>query len=358
MADLFDQFVSQLTLNNEEARSDSELIKANPYLTPELTAIHGVQTGVMMDKFIPILGQIEDIGLADPGTCGVNAYVTPIPVSQKTWTPKLVSARLSICKDDFPQKFKAWAEKNKASGRWEDINNEMKQFILDRAQEAVTRGIIRLADFGDTAAALVSGGGHITNGQVAALFTPFDGIWKQIFTDGALGASALIKRYTITENTKTTKATQLALSSDTAMLAFEDMITRIAPEARSGNLAIQCTQTLWDNYRQSVISKGGAFNTSLLTKGMSEKEYGGYPIIVRSDWDRIIQKYFDDGTAYYFPHRAILSDINNIPVGTSDTESFSSIDAFYDKTLKTHYIDVAWREDCKILQEVNMTVAY
>lgn len=357
MADLFDQFVSELTLNNEEARSDSELIKVNPYLTPEVQTVHGVQTGVMMDKYIPILGLIEDIGLVDPGTCGVNAYETPIPVSQKVWTPKLISARLSICKDDFPQKFKAWAEKNKAIGRWEDINNEMKQFILDKAQEAVTRAIIRLADFGDTAAANVSAGGYITNGLSAALFTPFNGVWKQIFIDQALG-TPLIKRYTIAKNAEATKAAQLALAADEAITIFEDMITRIAPEAKGGNLKIQCTQTLWDNYRQSVINKGGAFNTSLLTKGMSEKEYGGYPIEVRSDWDRIIQKYFDDGTAYYLPHRAILTDINNIPVGTSDTESFSTLDAFYDKTLKKHYIDVAWREDCKILQEVNMAVAY
>jgi hypothetical protein len=357
MADIFDQFAN-LTLNNEEARSDADLIKVNPYLTPEVKAIHGVQTGVIIDKYIPILGQFEDIGLVDPGTCGVNAFTDPIPVSQKTWTPKLISARIAICKDDLNVKFKAWMESQIASKRWEDINNDLKQYVLDKTQEAVTRGIIRVAEFGDTAAALATSGGHFSAGTTVALFSMLDGMWKQIFTDNALGAAALIKRYTIAENTEATKANQLALASDTAKNAFEYMITNIAPEAKSGNLVIQCTQTLWDNWRQYVIGKGGEFNTQLLTKGMSEKEYGGYPIIVRNDWDRIIRKYYDDGTAYWLPHRATLNDINNVPVGTSDTESFSALDAFYWKKDKQYYIDVAWREDCKILQEINMATAY
>ena len=357
MADIFDQFTN-LTLNNEEARSDADLIKVNPYMTPEVQAIHGVQTGVIMDKYIPIIGQIEDIGLIDPGTCGVNTVTDAIPVSQKTWTPKLISARIPICKDDLSVKFKAWMESQIASKRWEEINNDLKQYVLDKTQEAVTRGIIRIAEFGDTAAALASAGGHFTAGSTVALFTMLDGMWKQIFTDAALGASAKIKRYTIAENTEATKAAQLALASDRAIDAFEYMITEIAPEAYSGNLAIQCTKSLWDNYRQSVINKGGQYNTGLITRGMTEKEYGGYPVIVRNDWDRIIRKYFDDGTAYWLPHRAILTDINNIPVGTSDTESFSSLDAFYDKVDKKYLIDVAWKEDCKILQEVNMAAAY
>lgn len=357
MADIFDDFTN-LTLNNEEARSDADLIKVNPYLTPDVKNIHGVRTGYIMDTYIPILGQIEDIGLVDPGACGTNAFVTAIPVSQKTATPKLISARIALCKDDISVKFKAWMEAMVASKRWEEINNDLKQFVLDKAQEAVTRGIIRIGEFADTAAALASAGGHFTAGTTIALFSMLDGMWKQIFTDNALGASALIYRYTIDENTESTKANQLNLAADRAITVFESMITNIAPEASDGSLVIQCTKSLWDNYRQSVITKGGSYNTGLITRGMTEKEYGGYPIIVRNDWDRIIRKYYDDGTAYWLPHRAILSGIENIPVITSDTESFSNIDAFYWKKDKQYYIDVAWREDCKILQEANMAAAY
>lgn len=356
MADIFDEFTN-LTLNNEEARSDADLIKVNPYYAPELTRIHGIQTGVIMDKYIPILGQFEDIGKIDPGSCGVNAFTDALPVSQKTWTPKLISSRITLCVDDIPAKLKFWMESNKASKRWEQINSPLKQFILDRTQEAVTRAIIRIAEFGDTGAKVVGSGGYLTAGTVAALFTMLDGMWKQIFTDGAL-VTPLIYRYTISENTEGTKAAQLLLADDTAYKVFKAMDENLPPEAEAGNNVFQITKSLWDNWVSYIENKAGAYRPELLQDGMTKETFRGRPIIVRKDWDRMIRKYHDLGATYYFPHRAILTDINNIPVGTSDTESFTSLDAFYWKKDKAHYTDVAWREDCKLLQENSITVAY
>lgn len=356
MGDIFDDF-SNLTLNNEEARAENELIKVNPYLTPEVQQVHAVQTGVIMDKYIPILGQIEDIGAVDPGSCGVNAYTTAIPVSQKTWTPKLISARLAICADDLPAKIKFWMEKNIASKRWEDISDPAKQFVLDRAQEALTRAIIRVADFGDTAAEVVGSGGYLTAGTTKSLFTMLDGMWKQIFTDGAL-PSPLIYRYTIPENTLETKSEQMALASDAAYLAMKALDENLPAEAEAGNNVYQITKSLWDNWVTYIENKSGAYRPELLQDGMTKETFRGRQIIVRKDWDRLIKKYHNLGDSYFLPHRAILTDLAIIPVGTSDTESFSSIDAFYDKTDKKHYIDVAWREDMKILLEDSIAVAY
>lgn len=355
MADIFDQFAN-LTLNNEEATSDADLIKVNPYLTPELSRVHGVQTGVIMDKYIPILGQIEDIGLADPGTCGVNAFTDPIPVSQKVWTPKLASARLSICKDDLSVKFKAWMESQIASKRWEQINNALKQFVMDRTQEAVTRAIIRIAEFGDTNAALVANGGQLTAGTITGLFTLLNGMWQQIFADDA--GDQAIYRYTIDENVQATKAAQLALAEDSAYKIFDALVVNLPPEAMSGRNVLQITKSLWDNWVKYLEGKSGAYSPELLQDGMTKETFRGFQLIVRSDWDRLIRKYHDLGDSYYLPHRAILTDINNIPVGTSDTQSFSSLDAFYDKKDKKYYIDVAWREDCKVLLEDSIAVAY
>jgi hypothetical protein len=356
MADVLDNF-SNLTLNTQEATQDSDLIKVNPYLVPEVTRIHGVMTGVIMDKYIPILGQFEDIGKVDPGTCGVNEFTDGIPVSQKTWTPKLISSRITICADDIPAKLKFWMEQMKASGRWENINAPLKQFILDRAQEAVTRAIIRIAEFSDTAAALVANGGNMTAGTTLTYFTMLDGLWKQIFTDGALG-SPLVARYAITENSEATKQLQLALADNAAYEAMANLVELLPPEAMAGKNVLQITKTLWDNWVRFIENKAGAYRPELLQDGMTKENFRGFPIIVRSDWDRMIRKYHDLGTTYYLPHRAILTDINNIPIGTSDTQSFSTIDAFYDKVTKKHYTDVAWRQDCKLLQENSISVAY
>jgi hypothetical protein len=355
MADIFDG-LSSLTLNIQEATQDSDLIKVNPYLNPELTNIHAVQTGVIMDKYIPILGQLEDIGIADPGACGVNTYTGNFPVGQKTWAPKLYSQRIPLCVDDIPARLKFWRDQQIASTRWENISNPLKQYVLDLTGLAVSRGIVRIAEFADTAAEVVGNGGNLTAGSDKTLFNNQDGMFKQIFADGA--GAQLIPRVTITENAANAKAAQLSLAADAAYQVFSELIANIAPEALSGNLVIQCTKTLWDNWIKFIQSKGGAFDTGLYTNGVTGNTFGGFKVIVRSDWDRLIKKYYDQGATYLLPHRATFSDINNVPVGTSDTQSFNSLDSFYDKLSKKLYVDVAWTQDCKILQEANMLVAY
>lgn len=356
MADIFDSLAG-LTLNTKEATEDSDLIKVNAYLNPEVSRVHGTQLGIIMDQYIPILGQFEDIGKLDPGSCGVNTVTDNFPVSEKTWTPKLISARIPICADDIPQKLKFWMEKNIASGRWDNINDALKQFVLDRASEAQARAIIRISEFADTAAAVVGSGGYLTAGTTAALFTMLDGMWKQIFIYQATSPTDQF-RYEIAENSEASKQAQKTLAEERAYECFSALTEGLAPEAMSGNNVLMITKTLWDNWVRYLEKKGGAFKIELLQDGITKETFRGFPIIVRSDWDRLIKKYHDLGDTYYLPHRVLLTDINNIPIGTSDTESFSKIEAFYVQKDKTHYTDMAWRQDCKVLQEENLAVAY
>ncbi len=352
---LLDEF-SDLTLNIQEATEDSDLIKVNPYVSPEVTGVHGVQTGVTVDKYIPILGQFDDIGQIDPGNCDTNSFEDALPVSEKLWQPKLVSARLSLCADDIPARLKFWIGQQKASKRWEQISNPLKQFILDRTGEAVLRAILRIADFGDTEAADVDNEGSMTSGATTGLFTMVDGVWKQIFDDDA--GDGEIVRYTISENSEATKALQLALDDETAYETFKALVVNLPPEAMGNMNVIQCTKTLWDNWVAYVENKAGAYRPELLQDGTNKFTFRGFPVVVRPDWDRLIKKYFDLGDSYYLPHRAYMTDINNIPIGTSDTESFNALDSFYDKKDKKHYTDVAFKIDSKLLLEDSISVAY
>lgn len=352
---LIDEF-ADLTLNIQEATEDSDLIKVNPWVSPEVTRVHGVQTGVPVDKYIPILGQFDDIGEEDPGNCGTNSFDDPLPVSEKKWQPKLISARLSLCVDEIPARLKFWVGQQKASKRWEEISNPLKQFILDRTGEAVKRSIIRISDFGDTEAADVDNSGYFTAGSKTSLFTMVDGIWKQIFNDAA--GDGEVARIIIEENSATTKALQLALDNETAYETFKALVVNLPPEAMGNLNAIQCTKTLWDNWVAYVENKAGAYRPELLQDGTTKETFRGFPIIVRPDWDRLIKKYHDLGGTYYLPHRAIMTDINNIPIGTSDSESFNALDSFYVKKDKKHYTDVAYKIDSKLLLEDSISVAY
>lgn len=355
MAELIN--LAALTLNAEEARETADLVFENTYARPEITQVHGVMTGVEMDKRIPILGQFGLVGKVDPGSCGVNTETGQVPVSEKTWTPKLISFRMPHCQADVPQLLKFWKRARIAAKTWEEVDNEMLAFLTDRITDATVQSILRLSSFGDTAADTVANGGQLTNGTDKGYFTPLNGLWKQIFTDQA--GAALSHRYTIDENTEATYVAQGALAADRALLMFRDMYNNIDPRAFDGqNLVFQVTRSLFTNWQDFLEDKSLVFMLNRTEEGATQWSYRGIPIVVRHDWDRFIRQYFNNGTTWYLPHRAILTDINNIPIGTSDEESLTSLDAFYDKTLKTHYTDVAYKLDQKNILEYNLAVAY
>lgn len=358
MASIIDY--SALTLNNEEARSTSELVFEKAFSRPELEQIHGIQTGVEMDKYIPIFGKLGLVGKVDPGSCGTNSETGQVPVSQKTWTPKLISGRLAHCQTDIPDKLKFWKKSRTAAGTWEDIDNEAAAFIEDTTLEAVKNSQIRIAEFGKTTLSPVGDGAGdqtLTAGTTKTYFNMLNGMWAQLEVDAAL-PTPLGFRYEISENSEATKAAQLTLASTTALDVFRALYNGIASESFDGTLVFQVTKSLFDNWQDFLEDKSLIFTLSNAEQGASNKMYRGIPIIVRNDWDRIIRTYFDNGTTYYLPHRAILADPNNIPIGTSDTESLSQLDSFYDKVTKKHYIDFAYKIDCKVLIESELAYAF
>lgn len=349
---------SSLTLNEEEARNSSEAVFEILYSRPEIAAVHGIQTGIDMDRRIPIMGQFDLVGQTDPGSCGVNTNASQIPVSEKTWTPALISDRMVHCQDDVPDLLKFWKKSMIAANNWEEVDNEMIAFIEDRITDAAVNSVLRLSSFGDTAADTVANGGTLTNGTTKGYFTSINGIWKQVFTDRASGTPKTTY-YEISENTEATKVGQLALSADRAYLAMQNLKNNIDPRAfDGGNLVFQVTRSLANNYADYMRKNSLGFTLEVATNGITNMSFDGIPIIVRNDWDRVIKTYFDNGTTYYLPHRILLADINNIPIGTSDEGSITELQSHYDRTDKKHYLDIAFKLDVKILQEELVGVAY
>lgn len=347
-----------LTLNTEEARDTSQVVFEKTYARPEITQVHNVMTGVEVDRYIPILGQYGLVGKVDPGSCGVNAETGTLPATQKQWAPKLVSFRITHCQDDIPDLLKFWKKSRIAAGTWEEVDNEMMAFIADMLGDAVTQSILRIADFADTDADVIANGGHLTAGTTITYFNMLDGLWKQIFTDQALG-TPLSYRYTISENAEATKAAQLVLAADKALNMFRAMYDNIDPRAfQGGSLVFMVTRSLMSNWQALMEDKSLVFMLDRTEQGSTKYTYRGIPIVVRHDWERMIRTYHDDGTAYYLPHRAILTDINNIPIGTSDTESFTRLDSWFERKDKAWIMDAAYKLDCKLLLEYELACAY
>jgi len=350
--------LSSLTLNEQEALVMSEAVFEKVYTKPELDRVHPLVTGIIMKTQIPFYGLLATpVGKKDPGNCSVNAETRQISTSQKYWDPETISFRLTHCQVEMNNLFKMWKRAKVALKQWEEIDNEQLAFMADRVIDATVSSILRLSSFGDEAAAAAPGG-LITAGVSTTYFTPLNGLWQQIYTGVA---ATTVVRVAISENTAASYVAQDSLASDRAHKIFKAMWEGADSRLlETQGLQFQVTRTLRDNWIAYLEDKslGFTLGTAEERDGTGKFSYRGIPIITRYDWDRNIRAYEDNGTTWNKPHRAILTVPDNIPIGTSDEESFSEFDMFYDKKDKVHYSDVAYRLDCKLLEEYMITVAY
>lgn len=345
--------LTNLTINIKEAETTDGIVFENPLLVPDVAEFHAVQTGIITDTQVPIIGQLGDLGRIDPGACGVNTFSGTFPVSEKIWRVKTFSERLDFCLKQLPANFKVWRDEKIALKSWESIDRPLEQFLVDTTKRAVTRAIIRQAEFGDTGAVA---GTNFTTGLDVALVTGFNGIWKQIFLDDA-GAKK-IKRVVIDANNLSTFGAQMALAPDAAYNILTEVTRGLDPEYYSTANEINITPDLWNNYIDFIKLKGGGYDVSMYMNGIQTKMFDGFKVNVRYDWKQYIEKYQKLTNTYMLPHRVTFTVKENLPVGTSDTQSFSELDMFYDKRDKKIYADVAWKLDSKLLLEKGIVVAY
>lgn len=350
--------LSALTLNEQEALSANEAVFKTVYSKPMLSDAHFIATGIKMKTQIPIFGLLGLMGKAASG-CTPNTNTGTVAATEKYWDPYLSQDRFVHCQADINQLFKMWPRASKASETWESMDAALLAFLLERVADASADNIARIAWFADESAALIAGGGVITAGQTITYHNQIDGLWKQIFDAVTALTIPAAQKITISENSGASYAAQLALGDSVALDTFRAMYENLPAEAFSKpGLKYQVTRSLYMNWKAFLEDKSLVFQLSTAEQGSATDSYRGIPIVVRNDWDRNIRTYENNATTYNKPHRAVLTPISNIPIGTSDEESFSTFDAFYDRVTMSHYIDTAWYLDAKLLENDQISVAY
>lgn len=347
---------AQLTFNGEEVGAASELIMSEIFSDGELSSIHRIESGIVAKKQIGLVGDLGIIGRADPG-CSPTSDSNNAPVTQKFWDPKSVFARIETCWKDWLPSFFAYTQKL-GINRSDITNTDAIDYITELLLKSVKDAMWRIAWFGDENEALVtaSPAGNITAGQTIGYHTILDGFWPQIFDIVTADSD---RRYTITENAQSTYSTQLALAADKAQTVFENLLTGADMRLRrSPNLMIVCTQTLADNYAKTLEGKAVSESFTRIEDGFDFLRYRGIPVIPIHYWDKVIQTYFDNGTKYYLPHRAVLMEMDNMPVGLEDTSAFSEFMIHNDPVTRKVYTDAGWYMDVKVLENYRVQAAY
>jgi hypothetical protein len=351
MASLID--ISELTLNPEEAHEIGQLIIERAFEQGPLSDIHDIETGIQYKQQIPFAGRLAD-SLKKAEGCTPNPG-SGVALTEKFWDPEIFDSRWIHCAADLNKLLKLFKKAQKINPDFYDqIDSEAMGVIYALIDQMLMETLPIKIWFSDKTADVFADGGVFKAGTDLDLYNVIDGLWKQIFAEATVA-----NRVTITQNAGATYVLQ-ALPADAA-LGYLTLVMNLADSRllADGTMELLVTRSIADNYRNTLRTKTiGAGFVEITENGRPELYFDGIKLKVMFDWDRFIDASQNNGTKRNLPHRIVLTVPANIPVGTLSTADLATLDAFYDRTLKSNIVDVAFSLDTKLLEDYMMCVAY
>lgn len=348
---------SGFSFSPEELKDWSKVINEFTFGDKSLNELHEIYQGLKYNEQIVFAGRIGLMGKAVTG-CTPNT-ISGVTLTEKFWTPVDEDFRLPHCSADVNAQDKLLRQMSRMNPDFYNViegsQSVLGSYLVAKILESFNENLIRKVWFSDTDAETVANSGVFTNGIDLGYFNTFDGLFKQIFAE-VTGS----QKVTITKNSGATYALQ-ELASGESIAVLKAMYN--AADSRllaQPNKKFYVTRSLWDGYLNDLesIENTGAGNTMINQDGKVTLTYRGVEVVNMEIWDRIIDAYQNDGTAYNLPHRAVLTTPQNIPVGTLADGDFGTVDAFYDRTLKTNFIDGVYTIDAKHLESYLTVVAF
>ena len=99
----------------------------------------------------------------------------------------------------------------------------------------------------------------------------------------------------------------------------------------------------------------------MLQDGKQVLTFDGIPVIDMPWWDENIKSYFDNGTVYDHPHRALLCPVGQtgiLGLGCDSISNFSKLDIWYDKNSRNTRFLAMGSSDAKLLDPTLFMAAY
>jgi hypothetical protein len=353
MASIID--VSELTLNPEEARDIASIIVEKGLLDGNLAKNHEIVTGIDHKQQIPFAGQIAD-SLAKADGCTPNTGSSVI-MTEKFWEPVIYDTRFTHCQADLSSLLKLFQRAAKINPDFYDrIDSQQLGVVYALVTQMLNDAIPTKIWFSDKNAEWIDDGGVFTDGVNLNLYNAIDGLWKQIFTEVSTGDS----NYTLIEENDNVDYASQALGYNSAFQYLASVYNAADSRLLQDPTAkFQVTRSIADNYRNYIRQENlGAGFLEVITNGVPQLFFDGIAVEVRHDWDRDIKALQNNGSRWNLPHRIVLTTPANIPVGTMSTDDLQTLDSFYDRTLKSNIIDVAFSLDAKLLEKYMISVAY
>lgn len=354
------------TLNDVQVMAISEALFEGFFKQQSITDLLDIQTGIKAGKEIVIFKRHTGLAGYERTPCDTTANSTwGINSVAKKWEPQFIGDRFAECFGDYMAKFIRWGLKNGVEK--DDLTGtELAAFIIEQMDDLIYDVVMRWAYFADKGIAATTNN-NLVAGQLK-YFNQFDGIFAQLFDIVAADATRLSTTGLTTKNAAASKALQRFNDTDTTNQVvtkaldklFYDADMRLR-ETEKSQLVIEVTQSVYDQYERERKANGGGAILEVYNR-----QEGGVPPLASNGievkpipfWDRMIQTYFEDGTVWYLPQRAILRLRNNFIIGTEEANTLSELDPWYSKDDEKMYIKFGFQLDAKIGLDNMVQAAY
>lgn len=351
---------SALTLNPDDVREFSKLLKKAVLEAPSLDACFNIFTGLVNNPHIglirPTLGLI---GKEDAG-CGSGENVEgKMATYQKQWELKRIRIEKHECYANLSTNLGKFY-RNTGTNISDLTSTEYLKFIASFIPADVLRMIWRKAWFDDKAADLASAGGKLTAGTDKTYFNVIDGLWKQIMTITTANASQKIAIAGAgIGNNATTTATQFSsLTPDLALAAYQGLVDAASPTLLAEpDLMFISTRSIAQKAARKLQSLGQDSVLQKIEGGYELTKIDGIPCLVVPYFDEVILKYFNNGTKLDNPHRILLTSKANLGLGFEGEDAFTGLNIIFDEPRENNIIRIIDAMDAKIIDDEKLMLA-
>ena len=372
MAD-FNIVMTDFDLSAKLIESMSEFVNEQLFEFPDINKICNVMPGVTYKEQLAFASIESDTGIADTTDDRPESgadftlsqkYIEPLPVGD---TLKYGAKKLAALFRAYYKNIKKYEETYDITGS--DVEKFVAIKLLDAAKYALNR-LVWFGNSGITAAGTSSSG--LADSDDVKFYSCANGLWKRIIAGVSTpDGFGLIPRYAIAKNALTTYVAQaLALGAtivdnSDAETIFESVFANADSRLRTDpNRQLLVTNSIFQNYRQSLQRKGVQYQPTMLTDGLPSLDWNGIPVInMDNSWDRITQSKFaktnaSPKVANYLPHLAVLTVPNNLVVGTLEATSMLKLESFYLPEKRQVWMAYGFTLDTLVLENYMISVAY
>lgn len=342
--------------NPKELTDFSKIIHELLYGDFELERLHFVEEGIDFDEQIVFA---SNKGLMGKKVAGCTPHeIDGVTLSNKFWRPVKEDFRLTHCSASVDAQNKLVNMFSKLNPDFYEIfggsQSKVGAYLIASVLERLKPELLRKVWFNDTEAKTTANGGVFKVGTDLGYFNTFDGFFKQFMEDADLMANNRVDITALQAND--------ILPAGEGFKILRSLYKKADIRLRTATgVYFAVTQSIYDAYLDDLedAQVKGAGNTAIVENGQVTLMHRNIPVIPVDLWDRVIAEYqVDPDGDKNLPHRAVITTPDNVRVGTLAKGDFGTVDAFYDRTLKTNFVDGIYSIDAKLLENYKIAMAF